>query len=163
LRKWVTTYSGDDKEDITQLVENVISGISEIQVEPTPMPGDIVEKEGYVWTYRLHLERNPAGGPVENRLNAKTYFKVIISSDPEKQVNPKEFLLVRDIISENVDYSGSIPFAITWAPVSMAIIASLKDAFIHKKKVKVIGQYFSDTYGWSGPFIEITTIDMMNP
>lgn len=97
-------------------------------------PGTTVVKEGYVWKYRIYLLRKPS--------RRDAYFTVTISDSADHEVNPAEFVMQRDEISEEVDQNADKKFwAVSFSSISMAIIATLKDAFISKKKVRVYTVY----------------------
>lgn len=99
-------------------------------IPPTPqLDMKPFTKEGYVWQYSLFLI-----DPTKN----KVYFRVTISSSADQLEDAKTFVLIRNMTSESVDQDANQkPWAITHSAVSMAIIATLKDALISGKKVKI--------------------------
>lgn len=89
--------------------------------------------EGYVWKYSIKLPRTPKD---------KIYFKFTISSKKNEAKDLLEFELRRKK-SEVVDQDEQQKLlAISYSSISMAIIATLKDALISGKKVKVEYEIF---------------------
>ena len=80
--------------------------------------------EGYVWKYKLQF-------------NEYYYFTVTISKKHNLEEDLEECMLARRYEESDVSEGGKI-YSVKDSAISMAMIATLKEAFIHKKKVKLI-------------------------
>jgi hypothetical protein len=105
-------------------------------------PGAQVEKLGFVRRFALNLEVNPENPtPLETALERQTYFTVVVSDAPDADTNAVEFRMVRITQSGAADMSqGQFPLAVTWQGVSMAMIATIKDALLAGKQVRAKGE-----------------------
>ncbi len=107
--------------------------------------GDMVTKEGYVWKFRIDEPDFPLLSYSEwaaSVLDRRTYFIVTIREKSESEEKAEEFRLLWQ------NQSGEELAA------SMALIATLKDAFLHKKRVKVHGRISEEIIGGPAPFME---------
>jgi hypothetical protein len=124
-----------------------------------------VDKIGFVRRFALHLENDPENvAPLETLLERQTYFTVVVSDAPDADTNPVEFRLVRTVQSGVTDMSqGQYPLAVTWQGVSMAIIATVKEALVAGKKVHIHGvvRLAGTTMLPSGPrYHELRTLEI---
>lgn len=91
-----------------------------------------ITKTGYVKSYKLELHTDPM------LANAKVYFSVTITDDSAGNQNPETFIFERNMSSGAVDgNSTGIVWAVSYGNVQQAMIATLKDALLHKKRVIV--------------------------
>lgn len=91
-----------------------------------------ISKTGYVRNYRLTIAETPTSD------ETKFYFIVNISDQVGRDINIVEFRLCRDR-SSSIDKVGQEYRAVPYSSAHMGVIATLKDALIHKKKVTVDG------------------------
>jgi hypothetical protein len=98
-----------------------------------------ISKTGYIQSYRLeaniHVDAHPE------------FFSVTVADDIAGQ-NPEIFILER-IIGSNVDRNvdGSDVYAVSFGNVEQAMIATIKHALLHQKRVRIDG--FSGLAYWS--------------
>jgi hypothetical protein len=95
--------------------------------------GDPINKTGYVRSYQLFIEEDPK--PVSKRV----YFTVTISDQPNRNSNIVVFKLLRNKSSSIDELSTGKYLAVSYSAVHTAVIATIKDALIHQKKVTVKG------------------------
>ena len=88
--------------------------------------GDFVEKIGYVKNYKLNI--HTAQLP---------YLVVTLTDDENGTVAPVEFNLFRNVDSDAVNKSGRSYLAVSYSNIIQAIIATVKEALIHRKKVRI--------------------------
>ncbi len=93
---------------------------------------EVVKKPGYVKSYKLELHTKPVPFTEEG-----VFFSVVVTDD-EAGANPETYILEQPINSDVVDLSPSGDlWAISYGNVNQGIIATLKDALLHGKKVTV--------------------------
>ena len=127
----------DNETEITSIS---VDGIGEISIsEGSPLePESSITKEGYVWKYNIKVSdgvlpiptgRNSTWEYVaENQIDRKTYFNLVLSQNKDKSEHPTNFRILK---SSRLDEELAM---------TMGAIATTKDAFIHKKKVKIQGK-----------------------
>lgn len=129
-----------------------------------PQIGDQVSKEGYVWKFRIdeplfcpeNVKREYHQGVlIDNyHLERKTFFVVTIREKLDTGKNSWEFRLTHK------DRSGEK------LAVTMSIIASIKDAFFHGKKVKITGELSEERIymppGVSDPYRRILSVEILS-
>lgn len=120
------------------------AGVVAMPVKVTPL---YKYTEGYIWSYSLRCEEKPK----DKSLKPGPYFMFELSSKATTLADRNYFFLTREVTGEEVDeiplgsISGEaaylkLPYAywaVSYGSLSMAIIAAVKDAFEHKRKVRV--------------------------
>lgn len=96
------------------------------------------EKTGFVGAFVIEAIESESIPP---RI-AGTYFRVSIGTNADAAVNEEEFVLFSGL----AEHSQSV----TSASAQMAMIATLKDAFYHRTKVKVQAERLEDLGGGAG-------------
>ena len=98
--------------------------------------GDQVVNEGYVSRFRVDdfpFRPSHVVDIAMSQVEYKTFLLVTISIRPDAEQSPREFRLIHD------DRSGEK------LATAMALVATVKDAFIHNKKVRVYGEVTEHT------------------
>lgn len=94
---------------------------------PNVMPNGTPSKNGYVKSYKIDI--------ISNHSTDKRPFLVVTLTDDENgTVAPEEFVIFRNI-SSLVNKSGTDYWAVSYSNLIQAIIATVKEAFIHREKV----------------------------
>ena len=99
-------------------------------------------RSGFVRAYRLELHPMKMG----NSTQPLPFFRMTLVDNapgaPGSDVNPEEFVLVRNWTIPGVDLdANSNQPTVTYGNVEQAIVATAKDAMLHGKAVTVIWQY----------------------
>jgi hypothetical protein len=89
----------------------------------------LLQQVGYVWKY--YIDRYPGKDGV--------FFSVTISQLPNQLSFPREFFIERKL-SESVDLDPveKKPWSVSSSSISMAIIATVKEAFSTGSKVQIM-------------------------
>ena len=94
-----------------------------------PVPTKIIKKTGHIAELCIMTEGDPM----------KTYFSCIVTEGGiNSGVNPQEFIFKRNII-DSVDHIGENETAVNYASIPLAIIATIKDAYIWGKRIIIEG------------------------
>ncbi len=96
--------------------------------------GQAVSKTGYVLSYVLYLNPKPT------LANKHVYFTVTISDSPKSAKNEVEFKLIRNRSSSIDDTTGGYQWCVTYGSVEMAMIATIKEALVHGKRITIKGR-----------------------
>ena len=100
----------------------------------------IKSRTGYVKSYKIDIIADPAiiAG------NQKRPFLVVTLTDNKNgNDNPEEFVIFRNVNSNFVNKSGTDYWAVSYSNLIQAIIATVKEAFIHRERVII--EYFVST------------------
>lgn len=94
------------------------------------MPIEMESKTGYVKSYKIDIIWDP-----ENQL--RPFFVVTLTDDELGTEPPEEFIIIRDRSNEGVNEisDSSRYYAVSYSNLIQAIIATVKEAFIHREKV----------------------------
>jgi len=146
-------------EDSTMVVDGV-GHFDSLDIE-IPVAGDQVTREGYIWKYNIKVCAGMSGiipvgktmsGQAERIIEQATYFTVEISKNKDTCSSPVTFRISgKDRLGEKL-------------AMTMGVIATVKDAFIHKKKVKVQGKVNErfEVDGIKFVFVEFEMIEITN-
>jgi hypothetical protein len=89
----------------------------------------LIPQAGYVWKY--YIDRYPGQDGI--------FFRVTLSQLANQESFPKEFFIERKL-SEEVDLNAGDkkPWSVTSSSISIAIIATIKEAFSTGSKVEIM-------------------------
>ena len=93
----------------------------------------IESKPGYVKSYKINII-------IGSNVMETPIFVVTLTDDKNGNVNPEEFTIFRYAYSDSVNKDGTSYWAVSYSNVLQAIIATVKEAFIHREKVII--EYF---------------------
>ena len=98
----------------------------------------IDSKDGYVKSYKIN--RIISSNVMEIPIFVVTLTDNENGTNENGTDNPEEFIIFRNNFSESVNKSGTFYWAVSYSNVLQAIIATVKEAFIHREKVII--EYF---------------------
>ena len=101
----------------------------------------IQSKNGYVKSYKIDIIS-------DHSTQHRPFLVVTLTDDKNGNENPEEFILFRNINSNVVNRSGTVYWAVSYSNLIQAIIATVKEAFIHREKVII--EYHAYPSGGSG-------------
>ena len=114
-----------------------------------------IDETGYIWKYEIDVPEWVKGGsnnPAQLQLQRKTFLRVVLSEVKDNLEKPTVFRLLHDYSRKGEKLA-----------VTMAVVATIKEALIHRKKVQIYGTVREEeTEGLldikSDPFLEIRSV-----
>jgi len=100
--------------------------------------------------------------PLPMRPDAQIYFRVTVTNDEAGNAGATEWILIRTHSSSIVDMHDGDYWAVSYGNVQQAIIATLKDALIHRNQIDIDGisgpPPGTGSYGYYDPNTATNTI-----
>ena len=88
----------------------------------------IESKNGYVKSYKIDIITIPL-------TDRRPFLVVTLTDDENGTSTPEEFVIFRNVSGQFVNKSGTSYWAVSYSNLIQAIIATVKEAFIHREKV----------------------------
>ena len=105
---------------------------------PAWQPADKPIRAGYVLEYQLELHNPMLAAARFPIVDDSPFFRFTLVDAPDAAANPEEYLLLRTHTAVTMDrVANGDPLTVTYGNVEQAIVATVKDALLHSKKVTV--------------------------